>query len=148
LALARVRSHRAKRSFLQQVDRLLTTLQQPQDHLADHTYLKDNYAPVSDIYIQEPVQVVQGAIPLGVNGMYCRNGPNPVYRNRMYHWLDGDAMWHNLRLAHGKAFYTNQFVPSPRHQIEQDMGKDFFPNLGEYTWFLGFMKLLIGPTAG
>jgi 9-cis-epoxycarotenoid dioxygenase len=143
---SKISSSRPKRSFLQHVDHFLSRLQKPQDQLADHTYLKDNYAPVSDIYVKEPVEVVEGAIPPTFSGMYCRNGPNPVYRNRMYHWFDGDAMLHNLRFDNGKAFYTNQYVPSPRHQIEQDMGEDVFPTLGEYTGFLGFMKILIGPS--
>jgi carotenoid cleavage dioxygenase-like enzyme len=148
--LSRIRSHNSspkkRRSLLQNIDRFLTALQKPQDQLADHTYLKHNYAPVSDIYVKAFVQVVEGGIPRTLNGMYCRNGPNPVYRNRMYHWFDGDAMLHNLRFENGKAFYTNQYVPSPRYQIEQDMGEDFFPTLGEYKGILGFLKILIGPS--
>jgi 9-cis-epoxycarotenoid dioxygenase len=136
-----------KRSFLQKIDRFLTRLQKPQEHLANHLYLKDNYAPVSDIYVNEPVTVVKGAIPPKLRGMFCRNGPNPVHSNRMYHWFDGDAMLHNLRFCEdGRAFYTNQYVPCPRYQVEQEMGEDFFPTLGEYTGILGFMKILIGPT--
>jgi 9-cis-epoxycarotenoid dioxygenase len=95
----------------------------------------------------EPVSVIEGAIPQNVNGMYCRNGPNPVYQNRLYHWFDGDAMLHNLRLDgnDGTAFYTNQFVPSIRHQLEQEWGEDLFPGLGEYTGVWGLLKILLGP---
>ena len=43
----------------------------------------------------------------------------------------------------GTATYTNQFIPSPRYSIEQEMGEEFFPNLAEYKGILGLLKLSI-----
>lgn len=135
-----------KRTFLQQIDRILTKLQNPKEQLKNHTYLTGNYAPVRDILVNELVEVVEGSIPFDLDGMYCRNGPNPVYNSRRYHWFDGDAMLHNLRFdGQGRAFYTNQYVPCEKYQIEQKIGESVFPGLGEYTGIIGLLKILIGP---
>ena len=120
-------------------------MQNPEEQLQNHTYLAGNYAPVSELLINQPVPVVAGEIPKDLDGLYCRNGPNPVYRFRRYHWFDGDAMLHNLRFQDGRAYYTNQFVPSPRYEIEKQLGESFFPTLGEYTGFWGFLKTLFHP---
>ena len=80
------------RTFLQAVDRALTKLQNPEESLRNHIYLSDDYAPVQEVLIDEPVKVVEGVIPRDIEGMFCRNGPNPVHQNRLYHWFDGDAM--------------------------------------------------------
>ena len=40
----------------------------------------------------------------------------------------------------GEACYSNQFVPSPRFSIEQEIG-EYFPTIGEYKGLLGLMKL-------
>lgn len=51
---------------------------------------------------------------------------------------------HNLRFEKGgNAFYTNQYVPSIRHQIEEDLGEDLFHGLGEYKGFIGLAKLSV-----
>lgn len=44
----------------------------------------------------------------------------------------------------GKATYCNQFVPSPRFQIEQELGEEFFQNIGEFVGWIGLIKALIG----
>ena len=52
---------------------------------------------------------------------------------------------HNLRFEKGGVvFYTNQYVPSIRHQIEEDLGEDLFHGLGEYKGFIGLAKLSVG----
>ena len=50
---------------------------------------------------------------------------------------------HTLAFKDGEARYSNQFIPSPRYSIEQELGEEFFPNLGEYYGLLGLMKLSI-----
>lgn len=137
-----------QRSFLENVDLFLTKLQKPQEQLNNHTYLSGNYAPVSKEYVQAPVSVVEGAIPQNLNGMFSRNGPNHVTtrpNQKRYHWFDGHAMLHNLRIGNGKATYTNQFVPSVRYQVEEELQDEFFPTLGEYTGILGLLKVIFHP---
>ena len=83
-----------------------------------------------------------------LQGMFCRNGPNPILHrlSKRYHWFDGYAMLHNLRFEGGnKAWYTNQFVPDNRYVVEQEIDRSFFPTLGEYTGFWGLVKAIMHP---
>ena len=43
-----------------------------------------------------------------------------------------------------KATYTNQYIPSPRYQIEQELGEEYFPTIGEYFGVFGLIKVLLG----
>ena len=45
-----------------------------------------------------------------------------------------------------RAWYTNQFIPSARYQIEQELNEEYFPTLGEYTCIWGLIKILFHPT--
>ena len=78
-----------RRSFLHQLDRFLTILQGTSAHLKRHTFLSGNFAPVSEEHVQVPVEVVEGQIPEGLDGAFCRNGPNPVigWQKKRYHWV-------------------------------------------------------------
>lgn len=78
-----------RRSFLHQLDRFLTSLQDTSSHLKKHTFLSGNFAPVAEEHVQVPVQVVEGRIPDGLDGAFCRNGPNPVVgqMRKRYHWV-------------------------------------------------------------
>ena len=78
-----------RRSFLHQLDRFLTVLQDTSSHLKSHTFLSGNFAPVSEEHVQVPVKVVEGRIPEGLDGAFCRNGPNPVIgqQRKRYHWV-------------------------------------------------------------
>lgn len=78
-----------RRSFLHQLDRFLTILQHTSSHLKKHTFLSGNFAPVAEEHVQVPVQVVEGSIPDGLDGAFCRNGPNPVVSQmrKRYHWV-------------------------------------------------------------
>jgi hypothetical protein len=78
-----------RRSFLHQLDRFLTVLQDTSSHLKSHTFLSGNFAPVSEEHVQVPVKVVEGQIPKGLDGAFCRNGPNPVIgqQRKRYHWV-------------------------------------------------------------
>ena len=44
----------------------------------------------------------------------------------------------------GKATYTNQYIPSPRFQIEQELDEEYFPTIGEYFGLIGLIKVLLG----
>ena len=137
-----------QRSFLENIDLFLTKLQNPKEQLKDHTYLSGNYAPVSKEYVQVSVSVVDGALPPNLNGMFSRNGPNHITtrpNKKLYHWFDGHAMLHNLRIENGKATYTNQFVPSVRYQMEEELEDEYFPTLGEYIGIFGLFKIFFHP---
>lgn len=59
---------------------------------------------------------VTGEIPAGLNGLYLRNGPNPLKAPNpaTHHWFVGDAMLHGVRIQGGKAlWYRNRWIRAP-----------------------------------
>ena len=51
------------------------------------------------------------SLPKELNGLYLRNGPNPMQsvNNKKYHWFSGEGMLHGLRLEEGEAlWYRNR----------------------------------------
>lgn len=58
---------------------------------------------------------VTGTIPAALNGVYLRNGPNPLKMPNpaTHHWFVGDAMLHGVRIQDGKAlWYRNRWIRS------------------------------------
>ena len=87
--------------LLRHLDKFLTSLQDTKEHLANHIYLHGIYAPVSDQHVDPvPLQVVDGATPRTLDGVFVRNGPNPVpeHLSKRYHWIDGHGMLNNMRI--------------------------------------------------
>lgn len=135
-------------TVVEHVDDFLTMLQNPKEHLAKNRYLHGNFAPVADEHIDVPVDVVEGAIPDDLEGIFVRTGPNPLPGwTKRYHWFDGHGMLHNLRIKDGKATYTNQFIKTPRYVVEKKTGKDYFLRFGELVGITGLLKaVLVHPT--
>lgn len=72
-------------------------------------WLEQNYQPV-DAERDAFDLKVQGSIPPELDGVYIRNGPNPV-SGRSSHWFLGEGMLHGVRLRNGKAeWYRNRYV--------------------------------------
>ena len=74
--------------------------------------LRGNFAPIDNElqYEIELSMIKEGAIPKDINGVFLRNGPNPLIlpdHNR-HHWFDGDGHIHGFRIKNGKAFYCNR----------------------------------------
>ncbi len=77
-------------------------------------YLEGIHAPLSAEITDTDLKVT-GEIPAGLNGLYVRNGPNPLQKVNpaTHHWFIGDAMLHGVRLEGGKAlWYRNRWVRS------------------------------------
>jgi carotenoid cleavage dioxygenase-like enzyme len=126
------------------VDDFLTMLQRPKEHLAKNPYLNGNFAPVAEEYIGVPLDVIDGAIPVDLEGMFVRTGPNPLPGwTKRYHWFDGHGMLHNLRFKGGKATYTNQFIHTPRYVTEKKYAKDYFFRFGELIGITGLLKAVL-----
>ena len=67
-------------------------------------FLRGNFAGVDvkgDQY--EATNVVSGAVPTDINGVYVRVGPNPaiVPKNGRQHWFDGDGMLCAVMIKNG-----------------------------------------------
>ncbi|MEK9591747.1 MAG: carotenoid oxygenase family protein, partial [Gammaproteobacteria bacterium] len=78
----------------------------------DNPYLMGNYAPVLDEITETSIQVT-GSIPTDLNGLFLRNGPNPIdwVNPKKHHWFLGDGMLHGVRLENGNAlWYKNRRV--------------------------------------
>ncbi len=62
----------------------------PSSYTPTHPYLSGNFAPVLDEYDNYECEIVEGRIPLDLEGgCYVRNGGNPVVapeKGRHYHW--------------------------------------------------------------
>ncbi|MBY9066210.1 carotenoid oxygenase family protein [Hyphomonas sp. WL0036] len=77
-------------------------------------FLSGIHSPLAAEFIEDNLQVT-GQIPEGLNGLYVRNGPNPLQKVNpaTHHWFTGDAMLHGVRLQGGKAlWYRNRWVRS------------------------------------
>lgn len=94
-------------------------------------YLTDNFAPVqAELSIDE--LTVVGNLPLELNGMFVRNGPNPQFPPLgQYHWFDGDGMVHGVLIQNGKASYRNRYIRTQGFEQERQAGQALFGGLLE-----------------
>lgn len=82
-------------------------------------YLSGSYAPVHE-QIEAPLELLAGAIPADLNGVYVRNGPNPERTQAgRHHWFDGDGMLHAVTFANGQATYRNRWIETVGLQLER-----------------------------
>jgi carotenoid cleavage dioxygenase-like enzyme len=71
--------------------------------------------------------VVEGEIPLDLEGIYLRNTENPIHPSiGMYHPFDGDGMLHQMSFAEGKASYRNRFIRTDGMRAEQEAGESLW----------------------
>jgi 8'-apo-carotenoid 13,14-cleaving dioxygenase len=85
----------------------------PETH---NPFLQGNYGPVADELTETALTVV-GQLPPELNGMFVRNGPNPldVGDPAKHHWFIGDGMVHGVRISEGEAnWYRNRYVRTDR----------------------------------
>lgn len=75
-------------------------------------HLQGNFAPVQDELTETDLKV-EGALPPELNGLYVRNGANPI-TGKSEHWFMGNGMVHGVRLEKGRAtWYRNRYVRTP-----------------------------------
>ena len=103
------------------------------NELEDNPFIRGNYAPVAQERRGLELEVVAGALPEELDGMFVRNGPNPIpgQMSKRYLWFDGHGMLHNIRIKRGKALYSNTYVRTPRYEHEAAVGHEVFLRLGE-----------------
>ena len=100
-----------------QVSAPLSTL--PADD--DHPYRSGAWQPNLAEWDATDLEVIEGAIPTDLDGVYLRNTENPVHPSiGMYHPFDGDGMIHQLHVADGKASYRNRFIQTAGFLAEQE----------------------------
>ena len=85
-------------------------------------WLNDSYAPVEE---SEAVDLpVEGTLPPSLQGLYVRNGPNPL-SGCSDHWFLGNGMVHGVQLGEGAAqWYRSRYIDTPQLGAK-DIGDPF-----------------------
>lgn len=97
------------------------TTDPPED--ATPWHLRGNFGPVTDEIDAEGLEV-EGVIPPELDGVYMRNGFNPV-DGASDHWFFGHGMIHAVSLRDGRASYRNRYVRTPYFEAgESSMSLD------------------------
>ena len=54
---------------------------------------------------------ISGNIPKELQGMYVRNGPNPMFKPESYSYpIEGDGMLHGVYFNDGEVSYKNRWI--------------------------------------
>ena len=79
------------------------------------------------------LDVVAGAIPDDLEGIYLRNTENPLFDaiTGRYHPFDGDGMVHAIRFEGGEASYRNRFVRTAGLLAELEAGEPLWAGILE-----------------
>ncbi|RMF70126.1 MAG: hypothetical protein D6742_00985, partial [Cyanobacteria bacterium J069] len=79
-----------------------------------------------------PLTVLEGQIPVALQGTLYRNGPGRLERGgqRMGHWFDGDGAILAVRFGGGAATGTYRYVQTAGYQAEAAAGRLLFGNYG------------------
>lgn len=108
-------------------------------------YLSHNFAPVSEEISNEKIYSLENTqIPSDLAGLFLRIGPNspPDMKSRRYHVFDGDGMIHAVRIDSNQSYYSNQWINTPRFNLERKFNRSIFLRIGELKGFLGIFKVI------
>ncbi|KAL1219126.1 9-cis-epoxycarotenoid dioxygenase NCED9 [Cardamine amara subsp. amara] len=108
-----------------------------------------NFFPVPEQPVQHNIPVT-GTVPECIQGVYVRNGANPLHKPVSgHHLFDGDGMVHAVRFDNGSASYACRFTETNRLVQERELGRHVFPKaIGELHGHLGIAKLMLFNTRG
>ena len=96
----------------------------------DHPYLNGAYTPLLEEVDANDLDVIEGAIPRELDGVYLRNTQNQVHEPvGRYHPFDGDGMLHVIGFRDGNAFYRNRFIRTDGFLAENEAGEPLWPGL-------------------
>ncbi len=98
----------------------------------DNVFLKGPMGP-SGIECDAPDLVIEGEIPADLEGVYFRNGPDPLYPPREgdeYHWFHGDGMIQRFEISGGRVSWKNRWVRTEKYELERAAGESLFGVLG------------------
>jgi carotenoid cleavage dioxygenase len=111
------------------VNRVATTLDR-----GDHPYLNGAWTPMTEEWDADELEVIAGAIPRDLDGVYLRNSENPVHAPLgRYHPFDGDGVLHSICFRDGRASYRNRFIRTEGFVAEAEAGRALWSGLAEAT---------------
>ncbi|NUP06233.1 MAG: apocarotenoid-15,15'-oxygenase [Polyangiaceae bacterium] len=98
-----------------------------------HPYRTGAWTPNTVEMDAYDLDVVEGAIPEDLEGVYLRNTENPLFEavSGRYHPFDGDGMIHAITFEGGKARYRNRFVKTAGLAAELTAGEALFAGILE-----------------
>ena len=88
-----------------------------------HWHLIGNWAPVKEEITEHNLEI-KGEVPRDLNGLFVRNGMNPV-SGYSDHWFFGNGMLHGIYLENGKASYKNRYVKTPYYENDLNVISSF-----------------------
>ncbi|KAL2473805.1 putative 9-cis-epoxycarotenoid dioxygenase NCED5 [Forsythia ovata] len=139
---------RAAAKALDAMESALVSLerQMPLPKTADpRVQIAGNFGPVPETAVRHSFPVT-GRIPDCINGVYVRNGANPLFQPVAgHHFFDGDGMIHAVTINGGKsASYACRFTETKRLVQERELGHSVFPKaIGELHGHTGIARLLL-----
>ncbi|ESQ27274.1 hypothetical protein EUTSA_v10019707mg [Eutrema salsugineum] len=103
-----------------------------------------NFFPVPEQPVRHNLPV-SGTVPECIQGVYVRNGANPLHKPISgHHFFDGDGMIHAVRFDNGSVSYACRFTETNRFVQERELGRSVFPKaIGELHGHLGIAKLML-----
>ncbi|XP_071725970.1 9-cis-epoxycarotenoid dioxygenase NCED1, chloroplastic-like [Rutidosis leptorrhynchoides] len=103
-----------------------------------------NFSPVPELPVRKSLPIA-GKIPEHIQGVYLRNGANPLFEPTSgHHLFDGDGMIYAVKFENGQASYACRFTETQRLVQERAIGKPVFPKaIGELHGHSGIAKLLL-----
>lgn len=97
-----------------------------------HPYLNGAWTPQHEEVDAVDLEVIEGAIPPEIDGVYLRNTENPVHQPLgRYHPFDGDGMIHQVAFRDGRADYRNRFIRTRGFEAEQEAGGALWGGLAD-----------------
>src|SRR6187549_2132156 len=94
---------------------------------SNHPYLNGAWTPLHEEVTAIGLDVIEGAIPHDIDGVYLRNTENQVHQPLgRYHPFDGDGMIHQIDFRNGTARYRTRCV-----QAEQEEGGSLWGGLAD-----------------
>jgi carotenoid cleavage dioxygenase-like enzyme len=99
---------------------------------SNHPYLSGAWTPQHEEVSAWDLEVIEGAIPTDIDGIYLRNTENQVHEPLgRHHPFDGDAMLHQISFEGGVASYRNRFVRTRCFEAEQIAGESLWGGLAD-----------------
>lgn len=97
-----------------------------------HPYRTGAWRPQHNEWDAEDLDLVAGAVPEDLDGLYARNTENPLIPAfERYHPFDGDGMIHAVRFRGGRVGYRNRVVPTAALARELAAGGPLYAGIAE-----------------